>query len=269
MISNGSLFTDALAKKAAREWKMEEVQITLDGTTTEYEKRKRYLPGLPDPFETVIRNIHIVLLAGIHVVIRLNADMDNIGDLYACVDYLRRELSDEEQKKVKVYAHELFFSDDDTDEDRADSLLERVRELNMYAARCFQQAPGKEIEVKNRRDLFTFDPVYCMADPAGRTIVITPEGRLYACEHMPGELTIGDLDSGLDDKRVHAINEEEYDGAAGHCRTCPLLPVCAGFSRCPARTPWPHCRRTKEKILKETLKAYIQEGRSDVSDSGC
>ncbi len=252
MITNGSLFTESLSEKAVKDWKLEEVQITLDGTKAEYEKRKRYLPGLPDPFGTVIRNIHYLLAAGIRVTIRLNADLQNIGDLFACVDFLAGEFNEEERGRTKVYAHELFSSYSDPDD--LDFLLERVQELNMYSTCFFPMASDKG----EKKDIFTFDPNICMADPAGITVVAAPDGRLFACEHMPEDLSLGTLDKGIDKNKLREINEAR-DGKS-HCGNCPFLPICSDFNRCPARLPWPNCSKKMEREMKLLMKGYMTQG---------
>lgn len=261
MVTNGSLFSAALSEKAARDWKLEEAQITLDGTKAEYEKRKRYLPGLSSPFETVIQNIHHLLSAGIRVTIRLNADMENLGDLFACADFLAEEFSEQEKQGIRVYAHELFSCDSDTE--MLDALLERLEELNLYIARCFPSGRKAGEEKKIHR----FDPMICMANPAGNTVVVAPDGRLFACEHMPEELSLGSLEDGIDLGRLEAIREERI--GESHCKSCAFLPICSDFERCPSRILWPHCQRKKEREMKYRMGAYLQGGRSHVSDPGC
>lgn len=260
MITNGSLFTPALAEKAAKDWRLKEAQITLDGTKAEYEKRKRYLPGLSDPFAAVIRNIHDLRTAGIRVVIRLNADLQNIGDLFACVDFLANEFSEAERREIRVYAHELFSCY--AEPERLDTLLGRIQELNLYIARFFRPAAKAD----GQKALHTFDPDICMANPAGHTVVVAPDGKLFACEHMPEDLVLGTLARGIDENRLREINTAR--GGERHCGDCPFLPLCPDFGWCPSQMPWPHCRRKKEWELKMAMKATLQGGQSRVPDPG-
>ena len=112
-----------------------------------------------------------------------------------------------------------------------------------------------------------FDPIICLANPAGNTVVVAPDGRLFACEHMPEELALGSLEDGIDPDRLKAIREER--SGESHCKSCAFLPICSDFDRCPSRIPWPHCQRKKEREMKYRMVAYLQGGRSHVSDPGC
>ena len=108
MISNGYLMDAKLAKKAFNEWHLSNIQITLDGTEEVYNKTKRYIyKDDPNPFKTVINNIHELLKNNILVSIRLNCGTHNIEDLKNLILYLREEFKDV-NKGLSVYVHELF-----------------------------------------------------------------------------------------------------------------------------------------------------------------
>jgi sulfatase maturation enzyme AslB (radical SAM superfamily) len=174
MTSNGSLFTEELAKKAAEDWKIEKIQITLDGMDEEYEKRKRYTAALKDPFAAVIRSMHLLRAEGIGVTVRLNVDEENLGEIFRVVDFLKNEFSEEEKMRLQVYAHSLFAQQGEgldacPADAGSDALEERVLEINDYIHRqgLMPFDPG---------DLFTFKSHYCMVTAPECNVLIDAEG---------------------------------------------------------------------------------------------
>ncbi len=249
MTSNGSLFTEETAKKAAEIWKVRSVQITLDGMAEEYARRKRYSSAVQKPFETVIRSIHLLLAAGIRVQVRLNADEDNLEEIYRVIDYLRTEFTDEERKRMIVYAHSLFSRPGESLDDcpagsGSDRLEEQVLEIN------------REIRHRGMRpfdlsSLFTFKTHYCMVTAPECNVLIDAEGQLFACDAMPEYMRYGDVRTGIDPeawKRVTAPC-----GVREECRRCAFLPQCTEFDRCPNRTAYDDCRRQEKRSLEQDL----------------
>ena len=82
MISNGYLFNDDIINRAKKNWKLQHVQITLDGTEQVYNFRKAYYKIKGSAFKKVINNIHKLLNAEIDVTVRLNMEEKNEKDLY-------------------------------------------------------------------------------------------------------------------------------------------------------------------------------------------
>ena len=273
MTSNGSLFTEELVKKAAENWKLEKIQITLDGMAEEYAMRKRYAAALKAPFETVIRNIHLILTAGIKVSVRLNVDEDNLGDIYKVVDFLKNELSEEEKKGIRVYAHSLFSQQGEGMDAcpvfvASDALEERVLEINDYIYR--QGLASFDLE-----ELFTFKSHYCMVTAPENNVLIDADGQLFACDAMPENMRYGNVKTG--------INQDAWDRVASpcavraKCQHCVFLPQCTEFDRCPNQIAYDDCfRQEKRKLERELRFVYTvsreqqesteQEGTSRVSD---
>ena len=253
MTSNGSLFTEASARRAAEVWKVSRIQITLDGMAEEYCRRKRYVSGLQDPFGTVIRSMHLLIAAGILVTVRLNADENNLGEVCRVVDFLREEFSDEEQKMLRVYAHSLFSqSGEGLDAcpagQGADALEARVLEINDYILR-------RGLTRRDTDDLFLLKSHFCMTTAPECNVLIDAAGRLFACDAMTEDMRYGDVVSDIDPeawRRVTApcaVREE--------CRRCVFLPQCTEFDRCPNRIAYDNCfRQEKRKLDSELRFAY-------------
>ena len=250
MTSNGSLFTEELARKAAQVWNISKIQITLDGMAEEYEQRKRYTNAIQDPFETVIRNIHLLIAAGISVAVRLNVDENNLGEIYRVVDFLGKEFSAAEKKKMAVYAHSLFGQSGDGAVDcplvaGSDELEIRVQEINDYILR-------HELVPFDPGPLFTLKTHYCMVTAPECNVLIDAEGRLFACDAMPENMRYGDVKSGIDAelwKKVAAPCSIRAE-----CEQCVFLPQCTEFDRCPTRMEHDYCYRHEKRSLDRELR---------------
>ena len=253
MTSNGSLFTEESVKKAAEKWKIGKIQITLDGMAEEYAKRKNYSRTVKNPFETVIRNIHRLIGAGISVAVRLNADENNLGEIYRVVDYLRDEFTADEKKKLQAYSHSLFSTSADGLDAcpvgaGSDALETRVLEINDYIER-------QKLSVHDLGLLFSLKSHYCMVTAPECNVLIDAEGNLFACDAMPESMRYGDVKTG--------IRQEAWDRVAEpcsvrkECETCVFLPQCTEFDRCPNRTAYDDCfRQEKRKLDRELRFAY-------------
>ena len=61
MTSNGYLFTEPIVKRAVDSWKLDSVQITLDGTEEVYNSTKAYVCAGENPYKRVLNNIRLLL----------------------------------------------------------------------------------------------------------------------------------------------------------------------------------------------------------------
>ena len=249
MTSNGSLFTEELAHKAAQIWNIAKIQITLDGMAEEYALRKRYTNAIQDPFETVIRNIHLLIAAGISVAVRLNVDENNLGEIYRVVDFLGKEFSAAEKKKMAVYAHSLFGQSGDGAVDcplvaGSDELEIRVQEINDYILR-------HELVPFDPGPLFTLKTHYCMVTAPECNVLIDAEGRLFACDAMPENMRYGDVKSGIDAERWKKVAAP--CSIRAECEQCVFLPQCTEFDRCPTRMEHDYCYRHEKRSLDREL----------------
>ena len=250
MTSNGSLFTEVSAKKAAEVWKVSRIQITLDGMAEEYARRKRYTDALKEPFETVIRDVHLLIAEGIDVAVRLNVDENNLGEIYRLVDFLNEAFTGEERKKLRVYAHSIFGQPGEGLDicpagAGADALEARVQEINDYIQR-------QGLAIRDLRDLFMFKSHYCMVTAPEFNVLIDAAGQLFACESMPEDMRYGDVKSDIDPQTWNRVAAP--CGVREECRECVFLPQCTEFDRCPNRMTYDNCRQQEMRRLDSELR---------------
>ncbi len=250
MITNGSLFTEETARRAADAWKVYGVQITLDGMAEEYAKRKSYADGLKDPFGTVIRNIRLLIAAGIRVKVRLNADEDNLGELFKTADFLNGEFNGDERKLLSVYAHSLHGRSENGAEmcpagAGSGELEGRVLELNDYLRRLGLAAYDLDV-------LFALKTHSCIASPAEHSAVIDAAGQLFACEAMTGTMLYGNVKTGIDPAARDRIASP--CAVRKECARCAFLPQCTEFDRCPNRVPFDLCLKLEKRRLEGEMR---------------
>ena len=253
MTSNGSLFSEELVQKARERWKITDIQITLDGMAEEYALRKRYASSVREPFETVIRNVHRLIAAGVRVTIRLNVDENNLGEIYRVVNFLKDEYTEEERKHLRVYAHSIFGELGDglnacPVSAGVETLETRVLEINDYIQRL-------ELMSHDLGTLFSLKSHYCMVTAPECNVLIDAAGQLFACDAMPDYMRYGTVGTDIDPEAWTRVTAPCV--LSGECAKCVFLPQCTEFNRCPSRIAYDSCcRLEKMKLDRELRYAY-------------
>ncbi len=223
MISNGALFNEDLIKKAVEIWKLNSVQITIDGTEFVYNSVKDYVNPQGSPYKRVLNNIRLLSKAGIRVSIRINLGFHNEDDTRALIEELSGYFK--EYENVSMYVHELF-ENEGTDPraytgDEKDHLTKKVIELNEYIEEKGKFTAGKGLPMLQTH--------HCMADGNG-SVIIQPDGGLSKCEHYTVNDEFGSIFS-------EERNKAKLDGWKVYtelekCGECPLYPSCLAVAKC-------------------------------------
>ena len=226
MSTNGYLFDEALARRVKDDWKMEMVQITLDGTEEVYNARKAYVHPEGSPYQRVLKNIGLLLDEGVRVQVRLNMDGDNEGDLYALVDELAERFAG--KPNFGVYSMMLWentgFNPHQYTEEECYSYAEKLRSLRSYT-----EKKGIAVRGLLKRG-FVADA--CSADDDS-FITVTPEGRLGRCAACKSGDIWGSVYSDERDEEVLRQWKERKPPEAV-CRTCVIYPQCIRLKKCPS-----------------------------------
>jgi len=254
MVSNASLFNEELVKRAKEEWKLEGIQITLDGTEKIYNETKAYVNLGENPYQKVLENIGILLDNDILVTVRLNLGTHNADDLNLLVEELAERFAG--KKNLIVYSHLIYdkcgfepicYTDKETVElrEREKALGEKIKALALG---------GNGL----RRDIPYLKKYSCMADNPD-SVMVMPSGKFGKCEHYVEEHFVGCLADGDVDaeKRKWYQEWETYS----FCSSCPIYPSCIRLTCCPA---WENgCSPEKAQRIfdacKNTLKSVYEE----------
>ena len=173
VITNGSLFDEETAKKAAAEWFVENVQITIDGTKQTYEKIKNYI-NLQNAYTTVIQNIQHLINNNINVNIRINIDKSNWKDAFQLID----ELHSLFEQKIQIYPYPIFQT-----ETNSNDLIDK-NEFSKYLGEIFKKL--KDLGYREKICIFKeFVPWHC-ALTLPQNFVIMPDGNLLKCQSEIG-----------------------------------------------------------------------------------
>ena len=245
MISNGYLFDQNTILEAKNLWRLQSVQITIDGTEDVYNKTKAFIYKNGNPYRVVIGNIHHLLEADISVNIRINVDVHNAENLLSLIEELHSEF--EGAKKLSIYSHELFDTDHLTfnkNETRRFIYEKRMQILQKLEEWGLVSPPSLSREVRYS---------FCMADNDASVSILT-DGHLGKCEHYSDNNWFGHIDSPEHDEEVISrfkALREEYEECA-HCARypdCIRLKMCQDIDECVAETREEYIRHTQRAML--------------------
>ena len=263
-VSNGYLFDKETVETAVKDWNLQNVQITLDGTEETYNRVKAFVYKGVNPYQTVMENIGYLLDAGVKVQIRLNMDLYNAEDLMELVEELAERFKN--QKGIYVYAHHIFkgdeaMADSHTEEEweeRTQAMIrleDRIREYGLEAKRGISKH---------------FKLNHCMAD-SGKAVTILPDGHIGLCEHFSENEFIGHVDKeGFNEEVIKSWKERMPE--IPECAECVLYPECTLLRKCPnGGKCFPalreeRIRKIKQAMLYEYEKWKTQGSSEDTDD---
>lgn len=225
MVTNGYLIDEPGIEKIKNQWKIERVQITLDGTEEVYNQTKGYIYENSNGFKKVMENIHMLCNGGVRVTIRINMSDDNFGDLFKLIAYLNKEFQDFKGKMLGIYCHPLFDSLNEMhhcyEREGSGTVYEHLTQIYKYLA---------DLGFSSGYDIQSIKYHRCMADGKS-SIVITPGGNLTLCEHCTETHIIGNIWEGILDKEE--IREWSTKLVFDECRLCFYYPQCYKLENCP------------------------------------
>ncbi|MBE7039040.1 MAG: radical SAM protein [Ruminococcaceae bacterium] len=250
MVSNGYLLDEEAIKKAVDLWKLERIQITLDGTEEIYNKIKNYVyKDVSSPFIRVLNNIENALKAGIQINIRLNMDEHNSDDLFDLSKLLVERFS--KYQNCYIYVVRLFEDTCSKIKNREvndrHKLIENSIKLQNYI-NCNMPKP----DFKELGKSFA-NPNTCMAC-SDNAVMIVPDGHLGKCEHFVDSDFYGSIYSDeIDLKKITKYKERKT--VCSECDDCELRSLCIHLKCC---TGVPHhCDAVDKKAIKTRLDSKL------------
>lgn len=242
IITNGSLITKRLVMEEFARWQVKDVQITFDGMSKTYEKRKAYMDQKTGIFQRVLNKVGLVAAAGIRVHLRLNIDRENMEEILKLLRLLEERFGN--TSEVTWYPAFLTGIDDDLTEAEKINFIKRMfltlkNPTKMNITRRIYSMPKSRACMRN--------------DP--RSLSIDISGNIYSCEHLVGQdcEAIGNLVDFDEVENKRRLNI----GLQKECKTCVFLPKCMGGCAANLTTNDEPCMI--EKYMIQGYLAYMAE----------
>lgn len=251
MVTNGYLLDDEVIKKAVDLWKLDMMQITLDGTEEIYNKTKNYVyKNDPSPFKRVLNNIENALAAGIQVSVRLNMDEHNAEDLFQLSKLLVNRFK--EYSNCHIYVVRLF--EDTCSKIKNRDVADRHRLIeNSVKLQNFIDENMPPVPIKNLPKAFA-SPNTCMAC-SDNSVMIVPDGHLGKCEHFVDSDFYGSIYSDeIDYAKIQKYKERR--NIASVCEDCEMRSMCMSLKCC---TGVPnHCDEADKMAIINRMNAKLR-----------
>ena len=182
IITNATLLTPELLEEAISLWHLKSAQVSVDGKRQDYEARKQFINTSAHNYDSMMNAVEMLLERGIKVNIRCNYDGGNQSGLTEFFDDIKARFGS--PNNLSVYLAMLFQAH--ADESCVD-LYRNIQELNAYLREL-------GLKKKDKSDKpYKLKQNHCEADSGDKSVVIAPDGRLYHCEHLPGNTAFGSI----------------------------------------------------------------------------
>lgn len=211
IITNGSMIDDVVISKMKNDWNVDSVQITIDGASEEYCRRKNYVDQDENVYYRLLKKIKKVSTEGIRVQLRLNIDRRNAESIISVAEELQQVFFSDSN----VHFYPAFLTGDKIplSEDEKVEIVRRIVEIdkNMLPMRSYlYKIPRVSACFYNQKNAFSIDS----------------NGRIYNCERALGRLekSIGAIENGVNENN----NVRVLSGSRAECQKCVFLPRCQG-----------------------------------------
>ncbi|MCR4621542.1 MAG: 4Fe-4S cluster-binding domain-containing protein [Clostridiales bacterium] len=262
MVSNAFLFEEGLIQIAKDEWKLRNIQITLDGTEEIYNETKAYVNPCDNPYRRVLRNIEWLLDNGIAVNVRLNVTDKNLSDLCVLIDELSERFSDKDG--FSCYSHAVYDGVGFEPLQYDDCTRDMIDRQTAYLDAKLQE---KKLLGSLRR-LPYLRVINCMADNDACRLIY-PDGRIGKCENRSSVDAIGDIYHDITDPQKDAWYKTVVPNA--NCDDCCLFPHCFDLEPCPeagtcSKSKFDWKQKRYVSIMKENYLRFLKDGTDSSED---
>ncbi len=240
IITNATMLTPELLEEAISCWHLESAQVSVDGERKDYEARKMYADPSVYHYDAMMAAVGSMLEKGLKVVLRCNYDAGNFEGLKAFIDDVKLHFGNTDL--LSVYLAMLFQTQS---VENGVELYRKAQELNAYLRKLGLKGEAKPHHLKLN---------LCGADSGDKSVVITPEGKLYHCEHLPGNTEFGSVY----DREIRVTSDPRAELPADEkCRNCCFLPECTPFYRNGCSDYFECCKEYKQIDAEEAFRRLM------------
>ena len=245
MVSNGYLINDAVVQRMVEQWHLYQIQITLDGMAAEYERVKALGKG---SFDKVIQNMSTLCAAGIHVIVRLNFDNNNVAELHKLIEYLSLLPF---KNQLEVYPAKINDGTQRTDFALESETMQMYRILHDYGF------------IRRLKLLPKTMKTPCAASHRGY-YTINANGLLFKCDR---KLLAGNaVGSVFEPNQINTKAEQEWESFVlpEKCLRCNMIPLCWGGCIYERINGQDYCYITEE-IVNQNLRLILDDYLNEIS----
>ena len=222
IVSNALKFTPDIIDKAINLWKINNLQVTIDGAENTYNKTKNYdIEG--NAFKTVMENLKNILeKSQIHITMRINVSHENIDEIPNLIDYVKKEFKDYLGTSLTIDMHEIYQLTNDENLMEKDDFYKKLCEIK------FKYETGEKKNIITKHNL-----IHCFTDMLSG-VAIAPNGNLHNCEHLNNNNLIGNVTDGIIYEEPIKKAEKKDGTFLYFCKSvkCKLLPICEQYEFC-------------------------------------
>lgn len=228
MISNGYLLNEFDEHTIRDIWKLQNIQITLDGLKDTYNSIKSYKNGDINAFDRVINNIEYLSNMGIVIQIRINLSLENANEVESLISFLEKRFIN--SKRLGIYVSPLLEGCGQPPHTPSTKEREEIYKKYLELEKHIVNGP-----LSHRYYIPALRHNQCMAD-SGHSSCILPDGRLSLCEHHFEDETFGTIWDDNYDMTVFDRWAEREDQKES-CKNCFYYPQCFRLKQCGAKMP--------------------------------
>ena len=209
IITNGSKIDDTTIDKMVNKWKIQAIQITLDGSYEEYFSRKDYVDQNDAVYYKILDTIRKLAAKGINVQLRMNIDKNNRESILDAVTDINELFKN--NSKVNCYPAFLTGTNEPLTENEKIDFIKKMIEISQgkfNVNEYLYRLPKTKACYYYQKNAFSIDV----------------NGNVFICEHMLGRerQSMGNI------KTEIAAIEREQSGKRKECQKCVFLPKCQG-----------------------------------------
>lgn len=242
IITNGSLLTDEIVRRAIEEWNVKIIQVTIDDLYKEYNRIKNYYNLCEDPFELVMSNIKRCLDYNINVRIRINFNpLDNKRAIETAM-YLKNRFGSNENFYVyfaSIDSEEIPSITQKFEGHEQHPLIQLIDTEDSYCsfgnydARTETTSP---YDVILKKYYLTPIPTSCYGG-CKSSLTIDSLGNIFDCHRLLGheEFSSGNVFDGRVENNTSRLFADPYI-KDDECNKCNILPLCQGGCKYRAMT---------------------------------
>lgn len=251
IVTNGYLFDEDMVSRARDVWFLRFAQICFDGTEEHHNHTKAFVGVLDNPYQRVMRNIQLLLDAGVRVQLRMNFDIGNYQDY--------RELLKEAKVRfhsnplLSVSAHPIIGCFPDCDgkmQHGTDEWFEKTM-MDLF------QVENDMGVCKLKKELPYLRYKLCSA-ASDYAVTITAEGNLVCCpEQFGSDQVIGTLENGI--TNMDLVHSWKQIADHQRCAACSLFPQCVVMYHCATSGMCYDSTRRKEEyadLMRQALSSH-------------